>query len=275
MRTTRFPWLMLNSTKRRTASRRWSRSLGGVCCAKNSSAENTVGSAIASTVGGNVRVSTSEKLSSESDVGFLASHSTAFRLCKARLLKAANHILLVTRCATIPGRMLSPATTRASTRTVSHLVLAGYNPLAPPGRSAAAAPSSGRQAVSNPTPAQVPLSTWLASVGRESDVERGYRIKHVAGGAGHQLVSYRNYEGFGATPSLAPLFRPRCLADTSSSTRPHLCSRQERGRAARRRVRIAGGDTRTRGRLRRRPDPRRKSRRPVQLHPRAGRRCAR
>lgn len=92
--------------------------------------------------------------------------------------------------------MLSPAT-RVSTRTVSHLVLAGYNPLAPPGRSAAAAAApSSRQAVSNPSPAQVPLSTWLASVGRETDVERGYRIKHVAGGAGHQLVSYRNYEGF-------------------------------------------------------------------------------
>lgn len=97
--------------------------------------------------------------------------------------------------------MLSPAT-RASTRTVSHLVLAGYNPLAPPGRSAAAAAPSSRQAVSNPSPAQVPLSTWLASVGRETDVERGYRIKHVAGGAGHQLVSYRNYEGFGTTRNL-------------------------------------------------------------------------
>ncbi|GAA5951146.1 hypothetical protein JCM8115_005068 [Rhodotorula mucilaginosa] len=92
--------------------------------------------------------------------------------------------------------MLSPATTRALTRTVSHLVLAGDNPLAPPGRSAAAAAPSSRQAVSNPSPAQVPLSTWLASVGRETDVERGYQIKHVAGGAGHQLVSYRNYEGF-------------------------------------------------------------------------------
>jgi hypothetical protein len=109
--------------------------------------------------------------------------------------------------------MLSPATTRALTRTVSHLVLAGDNPLAPPGRSAAAAAPSSRQAVSNPSPAQVPLSTWLASVGRETDVERGYQIKHVAGGAGHQLVSYRNYEGFGTIPSLACGPRPHSHAD--------------------------------------------------------------
>ncbi|GAA5975842.1 hypothetical protein JCM10908_005298 [Rhodotorula pacifica] len=84
---------------------------------------------------------------------------------------------------------------RTSTRSLSHLLLAGWNPLAPPGRSQAAQSGPDRQAVSNPTLAAVPLSTWLASVGREADVEGGYRIAHVAGGAGHQLVSYKNYEG--------------------------------------------------------------------------------
>ncbi|BGP54430.1 hypothetical protein JCM8202v2_002009 [Rhodotorula sphaerocarpa] len=84
---------------------------------------------------------------------------------------------------------------RTATRNLSHLVLAGWNPLAPPGRSSAYQSGSDRQAVSNPSPAPVPLATWLASVGRELDVEGGYRINHVAGGAGHQLVTYRNYEG--------------------------------------------------------------------------------
>lgn len=207
MRTTRFPWLILNSTKRRTASRRWSRSLGGGCCAKNSSAENTVGSAIVSHVLGRVQRQTAE--------GWLLTvHAISAKLCSLE----SEHIHAASLWSRPTGRhpsrtrspMLSPAT-RVSTRTVSHLVLAGYNPLAPPGRSAAAAAApSSRQAVSNPSPAQVPLSTWLASVGRETDVERGYRIKHVAGGAGHQLVSYRNYEGFGTTPTFSPCGpRPR------------------------------------------------------------------
>ncbi|POY72465.1 hypothetical protein BMF94_4291 [Rhodotorula taiwanensis] len=84
---------------------------------------------------------------------------------------------------------------RAATRNVSHLLVAGWNPLAPPGRSSAAQSGQDRQSVSNPTLATAPLATWLASVGREQDVEGGYRVAHVAGGAGHQVVSYKNYEG--------------------------------------------------------------------------------
>lgn len=87
---------------------------------------------------------------------------------------------------------------RAATRNVSHLLVAGWNPLAPPGRSSAAQSGQDRQSVSNPTLATAPLATWLASVGREQDVEGGYRVAHVAGGAGHQVVSYKNYEGTGA-----------------------------------------------------------------------------
>lgn len=97
------------------------------------------------------------------------------------------------------------ARTCGGTRTVSHLLLAGCNPLAPPAQAQAQrlqraqASSTDRQAVSNPHLRPVPLATWLASVGREHDVHGGYRIAHVAAGAGHQLVSYTNYEGFGAS----------------------------------------------------------------------------
>ncbi|GAA5867271.1 hypothetical protein JCM3774_002395 [Rhodotorula dairenensis] len=92
--------------------------------------------------------------------------------------------------------------TRGPSRTLSHLLLAGCNPLAPHRQSQGllqagrAAGSSERQAVSNPSLAPVPLATWLASVGREADVHGGYRIAQIAAGAGHQLVSYTNYEGF-------------------------------------------------------------------------------
>lgn len=91
MRTTRFPWLMLNSTKRRTASRRWSRSLGGGCCAKNSSAENTVGSAIASAVVGESK----ELVVGRRDVGFSPHAVFGFAVLAVESGKS-NRILLAT-----------------------------------------------------------------------------------------------------------------------------------------------------------------------------------
>ncbi|GAA5821445.1 hypothetical protein JCM3770_007085 [Rhodotorula araucariae] len=91
---------------------------------------------------------------------------------------------------------MAVSATRASSRSVSHLLLAGLNPLSPP---ASASHSAGpvRQNPSNPTLAPVPFHGWLASVGREIDTTAPLRLRpaSVSAGAGHQLVAYRNYEG--------------------------------------------------------------------------------
>ncbi|GAA5949831.1 hypothetical protein JCM21900_004216 [Sporobolomyces salmonicolor] len=83
------------------------------------------------------------------------------------------------------------------TRTLSHLLLAGHNPLSPPSAYGSSSSSRLRQSPSNPTLTPVPLSAWLCSVGREPDAAAGYRLlpRGVAAGAGHSLLAYRNYEG--------------------------------------------------------------------------------
>ncbi|GAA5928361.1 hypothetical protein JCM10213_005716 [Rhodosporidiobolus nylandii] len=76
------------------------------------------------------------------------------------------------------------------TRTVSHLLLAGHNPLSPP----PSYTSPIRQSPSNPSLAPVPFASWLSAVGREADAPSA-RVRAAAGGAGHSLLSYRNDHG--------------------------------------------------------------------------------
>lgn len=93
---------------------------------------------------------------------------------------------------------MAVSTARASTRTLSHVLLAGLNPLSPPSSSSSSALSgAARQSPSNPALAPVPFTGWLASVGRELDTTAPIRLvpSALAAGAGHQLVAYRNYEG--------------------------------------------------------------------------------
>ncbi|GAA6063558.1 hypothetical protein JCM10212_004489, partial [Sporobolomyces blumeae] len=82
------------------------------------------------------------------------------------------------------------------TRTVSHLLLAGHNPVSPPA-SYSHPRDSLRQTSSNPSLHPVPFSTtWLASIGREVDTfHGGNRVTSVASGYGHALVAYRNWRG--------------------------------------------------------------------------------
>ncbi|GAA6009389.1 hypothetical protein JCM11491_004303 [Sporobolomyces phaffii] len=76
-----------------------------------------------------------------------------------------------------------------ASRTVSHLLLAGHNPLSPPS-------GDRRQSRSNPSLAPVPFPTWLAQLGRERDTYDGPTlVTSVASSAGHSLVAYRNYSG--------------------------------------------------------------------------------
>ncbi|BGP38417.1 hypothetical protein JCM10450v2_002362 [Rhodotorula kratochvilovae] len=91
---------------------------------------------------------------------------------------------------------MAVSTARASTRTLSHLLLAGLNPLSPPSSSAHNA-GPVRQNPSNPALAPVPFGGWLASVGRELDTTAPLRLlpSSVGAGAGHQLFAYRNYDG--------------------------------------------------------------------------------
>ncbi|GAA5885643.1 hypothetical protein JCM6882_007509 [Rhodosporidiobolus microsporus] len=79
------------------------------------------------------------------------------------------------------------------TRTLSHLLLAGHNPLSPPPQFAASSASPLRQSPSNPSLTPVPLRTWLASIGRDTDVP-STRLS-LAGGGGHSLLGYRNEDG--------------------------------------------------------------------------------
>ncbi|GAA5936202.1 RCC1 domain-containing protein [Sporobolomyces koalae] len=85
---------------------------------------------------------------------------------------------------------------RTGTRTVSHLLLTGYNPLSPPASSQAA--SWSRQAPSNPSLTPVPLNTWLSQLGREQDTFSTATppvVTGVASSTGHSLLSYRNDHG--------------------------------------------------------------------------------
>lgn len=76
-------------------------------------------------------------------------------------------------------------------RSLTHLLLAGHNPLSPPpSRSSARQP----QAPSNPFLTPVPFSTWLGSIGRASDVLAGWSIvpNSLASGLAHSLISYES-----------------------------------------------------------------------------------
>ncbi|GAA5830750.1 hypothetical protein JCM11251_001062 [Rhodosporidiobolus azoricus] len=79
------------------------------------------------------------------------------------------------------------------TRTLSHLLLAGHNPLSPPPLYSASSASQIRQSPSNPSLTPAPLRTWLASIGRDTDVP-STRLS-LAGGGGHSLLGYRNEMG--------------------------------------------------------------------------------
>ncbi|GAA6027647.1 hypothetical protein JCM8097_007963 [Rhodosporidiobolus ruineniae] len=73
---------------------------------------------------------------------------------------------------------------------LSHLLLAGHNPLSPP--SSYSSPPDQRQLASNPSLAPLPFRTWLSQVGREHDIPT--RLAPAAG-AGHHLHLYRDYSG--------------------------------------------------------------------------------
>ncbi|GAA5921507.1 hypothetical protein JCM3775_003080 [Rhodotorula graminis] len=95
---------------------------------------------------------------------------------------------------------MAVSTTRATTRTISHLLLAGLNPLSPPASSSSSSSAlsgQARQSPSNPSLAPAPFPAWLASVGRELDTAAPVRLvpSALAAGAGHQLVTYRNHAG--------------------------------------------------------------------------------
>ncbi|ORY79291.1 regulator of chromosome condensation 1/beta-lactamase-inhibitor protein II [Leucosporidium creatinivorum] len=81
--------------------------------------------------------------------------------------------------------------TKAS-RTLSHLLLAGCNPLSPP--LAYTSGTSARQSPSNPSITPVPLSNWLGSVGRADDVAHGWRLLPggLAAGLAHALLAYKS-----------------------------------------------------------------------------------
>ncbi|BGP06475.1 hypothetical protein JCM10049v2_002297 [Rhodotorula toruloides] len=87
----------------------------------------------------------------------------------------------------------------ATHRSLSHLLLAGFNPLA--STASSSFQGQARESLSTPSLSPVPLSGWLAAVGREADVidplARPYSLRPggIAGGAGHSLVTYRNWEG--------------------------------------------------------------------------------
>lgn len=90
------------------------------------------------------------------------------------------------------------SSTRASTRTLSHVLLSGHNLLSPPASTRSTSLTGpARQSPSNPSLTPASYSAWLAAVGREADTEEPYRIRAagIAGGGGHQLLAYRNYEG--------------------------------------------------------------------------------
>ncbi|GAA5849583.1 hypothetical protein JCM8547_000504 [Rhodosporidiobolus lusitaniae] len=78
------------------------------------------------------------------------------------------------------------------TRTLSHLLLSGSNPLSPP-LLYSSPPSALPQRPSNPSLVPVPLtSSWLSSIGREGDVPSRLLL---ASGAGHSLAAYTSEVG--------------------------------------------------------------------------------
>jgi hypothetical protein len=86
-----------------------------------------------------------------------------------------------------PMAIVRPGPT-AVAKTLSHLLLAGQNPLSPP---AAYAARSGQQP-SNPRLTEIPLSSWLGSIGRAQDVEDGWKILPggLSSGLEHNLIAY-------------------------------------------------------------------------------------
>lgn len=78
-----------------------------------------------------------------------------------------------------------------ASRAVSHLLLAGHNPVSPP---LAYSSPTARQSPSNPSLTAVPFGHWLGAVGRARDVEAGWRLcgSGIGPGHGHALVAYRN-----------------------------------------------------------------------------------
>lgn len=87
----------------------------------------------------------------------------------------------------------SLARTTPAKRSLSHLLLSGYNPLAPP--VAYSSNSTSRQ--SNPSLRPINFSNWLGSVGQADDVAQGWHIvpKCLAAGQGHLLAAYRTGDG--------------------------------------------------------------------------------
>jgi alpha-tubulin suppressor-like RCC1 family protein len=85
--------------------------------------------------------------------------------------------------------LIRPATAR---RTLSHLLLAGCNPLSPP--LAYTSGTAARQSPSNSSITPVPLSNWLGSVGRAEDVAEGWKLLPggLAAGLAHALLAYRS-----------------------------------------------------------------------------------
>ncbi|KAK4058370.1 hypothetical protein OIO90_000528 [Microbotryomycetes sp. JL221] len=76
-------------------------------------------------------------------------------------------------------------------RAVSHLLIAGHNPVSPP---LAYSSPSARQSPSNPSLTPVPFSHWLGAVGRAQDVDLECQLcsNSIASGYGHALLAYRN-----------------------------------------------------------------------------------
>lgn len=78
--------------------------------------------------------------------------------------------------------MSIPSRVTASRRSISHLLLAGHNPLS----------SATSGSASQPTLSPVPFSSWLGSIGRLQDVHDGWRLTSSALGSGqaHSLIGY-------------------------------------------------------------------------------------
>ncbi|KAM0788346.1 hypothetical protein ACM66B_001487 [Microbotryomycetes sp. NB124-2] len=79
-------------------------------------------------------------------------------------------------------------------RAVSHLLIAGHNPVSPP---LAYSSPTARQSPSNPSLTPVPFGHWLGAVGRAQDVELDWSLVKggLGPGYGHALVAYRNSLG--------------------------------------------------------------------------------
>lgn len=77
---------------------------------------------------------------------------------------------------------------------LTHLLLAGHNPLSPP-----ATYSSNpltRQHPSNPSLSPIPIPTWLGQVGRKQDIRHGWSLipsASLAVGLEHSLLAYRSH----------------------------------------------------------------------------------